>query len=191
MADDFEVLARFVLEQQFSIGTAKFEFADADEDFKANDPMLHAKHGRKLLGSEQVVFYADADRTIESFRFTVRDLGSARARVVVRDPDDQPVGEIRFDESRAKWRVQPEDGVELVGAEPVSAGSIFRRLADTDLGAPTFVFHRPDGAVAFSIKKSASPLTGDRYEIALADPGVDVRLLAALAVAMDIEADED
>jgi uncharacterized protein YxjI len=113
------------------------------------------------------------------------DLG---ATYDVTDANGAPIGLFRknFKESllRSTWHLEQPGYVQMVGRETNQLVAILRRFVDSLSWLPYhFEFVTGDGRPAFSVVKKWG--LRDKYVVTVHDGGLDRRLVAAMAVALD------
>lgn len=185
---------RFFVRQKITIMVNRYEILAANPDGTEGRLLAFAEQKRMKL-KEEVTFFADTAKTRPVFSFKARQRLDVRAEHDVLDEHGQPIGWFKkeFGASllRSTWHLSGP-GFEAIGKERRPGIAILRRVWDVipyigEIWVP-FVFH-----FDFTDKATGQPVLSseriksirDRYDITVADPRVDFRLAAAMAVALD------
>jgi len=142
---------------------------------------------KRMALKEQVTFFADESRTIPVFGFRSRAVLDVKGVTDVVDATGQPLGTFRKDFAasllRSTWYVEAPGLPTITGQERNVLIAILRRFV-LEFLPYHFDFTRPDGSLVMSVDKKFA-FGRDSYDVALHEPGLDRRLAAAVAVALD------
>ena len=149
--------------------------------------MLAFAQQKRLAFKEQVTLYADDTKQVPVLGFRARQVIDLGATYDVVDGAGQPIGLFRknFAESllRSTWHLTQPGYGELVGRESNLTVAILRRFIDSLSWLPYHFDFVIGDRPAFSVVKKWG--LRDRYVVTIHDPGLDRRLVCAMAVALD------
>jgi uncharacterized protein YxjI len=190
----------FLLRQRFRPVVNQYEFSLPDADGSPGRPIAFVEQ-KRFKFKEDIRFYADDSKQVETMRIKARQRFDPRARYDVTDAQGTKIGEIQkvFGESllRSTYRIYDAQGEEVAKAtEHNIIVALFRRL----IGLVPFIgeflellpipyhfdFLRDDRVLGTNRRMSWK--LRDTYEIDMSgDPerSVDRRLILAIAVGMD------
>jgi uncharacterized protein YxjI len=188
-----EILAApaYVLElrQRFTPLQNRYDLVRLDGN-GAEAELAYAEQKRFAL-KERVTFWSGRDKNQVAFTIGARNILELAGTYDVADPTGQVLATIRKDLAasflRSTYQVELGGG-RLTGQERGPVRAVLRRIVGlaTDFPWPLpiqFDFVTPDGRVVLSIERRMR--LRDVYEIRVADGGLDWRVPAALAVAVD------
>lgn len=178
-------LDRFVVRQRITPVVNRYEIRTPAGP--GGGQVLALAQQRRLALREQVTFFADDARTVPLFSFKGRNVVDLAGATDVVDAGGQVIGVFRKDFASSLLRStyfleQPGHPV-ATGVERSPVIAIARRFLAEWLPYH-FDFTHPDGTVAMSVVKRFA-FGRDTYEVTVPDPGLDRRLAAAMAVALD------
>ncbi len=188
------VVPRFFVKQRITVMVNRYEIRAANPDGSEGHLLALAEQKRMKL-REEVVFFSDETKTRPVFSFKARQRLDVSAEHDVFDEYGTPMGWFRKDFAasllRSTWQLSAP-GIDAIGRERRPALAILRRVWNYlpvvgNIWVP-FVFHfdfvdtRTGRTVLVSERQKA---VRDRYEIAVPDPALDIRVAAAMAVALD------
>jgi len=185
---------RFFVNQKITVMVNRYDILAANPDGTPGALIAFAQQKRMTM-KEQVTFYADESKTRALFSFKARQMLDVRAEHEVFDEHGQPLGTFRkeFGASllRSTWRLDA-NGIQAVGQERRLGIAILRRVWNLipylgDVWVP-FVFHfdfvdQPAGLTVMVSERQLA--VRDRYDVTVADPRLDFRVAASMAVALD------
>lgn len=185
---------RFFVRQRITLMVNRYEITAANPDGSEGALLAFAEQKRMKL-KEEVQFFADTAKTRPVFSFKARQRLDVHAEHDVLDEHAQPIGSFtkEFGASllRSTWHLSGP-GLDSHGQERRPVIAILRRVWTFipflgDLWVP-FVFHfdftdKATGQPVMSSERKKS--IRDRYDVTVADPRLDFRLAAAMAVALD------
>ncbi|MCF6736289.1 hypothetical protein [Blastococcus sp. KM273129] len=188
------VVPTFFVRQRVTMMVNRYEVLAANPDGSEGRLLALAEQKRMKL-REEVVFFADAGKSRRAFSFKARQRLDVGAEHDVLDEHGQPIGYFRKDFGasllRSTWHLSAP-GVEAVGRERNPFIAVLRRVWDLipflDAIPMPFVFH-----FDFTDSRSGAPVMSsqkrialrDHYTVTVPDPRLDVRVAAAMAVALD------
>lgn len=185
---------RFFVRQRITLMVNRYEIYAATPD-GAEGQLLAFAQQRRMKLKEEVEFYTDDTRTRRVFSFRARQRLDVRAEHDVHDENGRPLGTFRkaFGASllRSTWHLSGP-GLEATGRERRPLIAILRRVWTLipylgDVWVP-FVFHFDfvdDATGAPVMTSERRKAIRDRYDVTVADPRLDFRLAASMAVALD------
>jgi uncharacterized protein YxjI len=179
-------LDRFVVRQRITPMVNRYEIRSPAAADGPGDVLALAQQKRMAL-REQVTFFADDSRSVALFGFRSRAVLDVAGTTDVVDGDGQVIGVFRKDFAASLLRTtyfleQPGHPV-ATGVERSAAMALVRRFL-AEWVPYHFDFTHSDGTVAMSVDKRFA-FGRDTYEVTVPDPGLDRRLAAAMAVALD------
>jgi uncharacterized protein YxjI len=153
----------------------------------SDGPQVAFVEQKRLALKEQVTIYTDESKQYVLAGFKARrviDLGSGYD---VTDGNGHPIGMFRKDFAssllRSTWHLEQAGRPPITGQERSQAVAIIRRFVDSLSWLPYHFDFGPAGQRAFSVEKKWG--LRDRYVVDIADPGLDRRMVIAMAVAVD------
>jgi uncharacterized protein YxjI len=191
---------RFVLRQRIRPVINQYEFSLLNPDGSPGTPFCFVEQ-KRFKFKEDIRFYSDESKTVETVRIKARQRFDPRARYDVTDADGTKIGEIQkvFGESllRSTYRLYDGNGDEVAKATEKSLlVALFRRLvafvpylgnfADFLPIPYHFDFRRGDQVLGTHTRKAWK--LRDTYTIDMSgDPerSIDRRLILTIAVGMD------
>ncbi len=180
-------LDRFVIRQRITPMVNRYEIRAPAGNGDANGEMLALAQQKRVAVREQITFFADEQRKVPLFGFKARNVVDVAGAADVVDGSGQIIGVFRKDFGasllRSTYYLEQPGHPIAKGVERSQAIAIVRRFL-SDWLPYHFDFTHPDGTVAMSVVKRFA-LGRDRYEVTVPDPGLDRRLAAAMAVALD------
>ncbi|MBC9712120.1 hypothetical protein H9Y04_05995 [Streptomyces sp. TRM66268-LWL] len=168
---------------------------------------------KRMAFKEKVTLYTDASKERVFAQFRARNVIDVGATYDVTDPSGGELGSLRKDFKRSllrsTWYLEQPGAARAKGEESNAALAIVRRVweflpflnaipfawpyhftfrsqsapQDGAAGKPAGAEGASDGAPAFSVTKKFA--LRDRYQVDIADPRLDRRLVIAQAVALD------
>jgi hypothetical protein len=148
--------------------------------------LLATAQQKRLAFKEQVTFYSDPDRGTPVFGFKARQRLDLGAGYDVTDATGAAVGFFRKDVAQSLLRTTYHlegEGVRATGQERSLPIALIRRVVDVPLPFHFDFRDEATGAVVLSSTKKFA--LRDRYLVDVPDPRIDLRLAAAIAVALD------
>ena len=171
-------LDRFVVRQRITPMVNRYEIRAPGPDGGKGGEVLALAQQKRMALREQVTFFADEQRTVPVFGFKSRN---------VVDSSGQVIGVFRKDFGasllRSTYYLEQPGHPVATGVERSQWMAVLRRFVVEWLPYH-FDFTHPDGTVAMSVDKKFA-FGRDMYEVSVPDPGLDRRLAAAMAVALD------
>lgn len=151
---------------------------------------------KRMAFKEQVTVYTDESKSVPLFGFKARQVMDFGATYDVTGPDGSPIGLFRkmFKQSllRSTWQLEQPGVGTSTGQERNSGIAVLRRVWSLlpiigDIPVP-FIFH-----FDFTVDGSGQPVMAvekrwgfrDRYDVQVKEPGLDRRLVIAMAIALD------
>lgn len=179
-------LDRFVVRQRITPMVNRYEIRMPGPDGGSGEVLALAQQKRMAL-REQVTFFADEGRTVPLFGFKARNVMDVSGTTDVVDAAGQGIGVFRKDFAasllRSTYYLEQPGHPVATGVERSPVMAVLRRFLAEWLPYH-FDFTHPDGTVAMSVDKKFA-FGRDTYEVSVPDPGLDRRLAAAMAVALD------
>ncbi|MGW0434142.1 hypothetical protein ACWDV4_16580 [Micromonospora sp. NPDC003197] len=142
---------------------------------------------KRMAFKEQVTLYTDDTKQVPVLGFKARQVMDLGATYDIVDPNGTALGLFRKDFKksllRSTWHVeQPGIGM-ATGQERNVTVAILRRFIDSLAWLPYHFDFTIDGQVAFSVDKKWG--LRDRYVVDIHHPGLDRRVVIAMAVGLD------
>lgn len=176
---------RFYVQQKITMLVNRYEVLEALPDGSVGRLYAFAEQKRMAL-KEQVTFFTDASRTTPLFGFKARAVMDLNAGYDITDADGQPLGFFKkeFGASllRSTFRLQGP-GYAGVGQERSLFVALLRRFTEFDFLPLHFDYVGDGGEPLLSVERQAS--LRDKYTVTVPDQRIDLRVAAAIAVAMD------
>ncbi len=165
----------------------RYRILSTDDTDQPGDLIAFAEQKRLKL-KEEIFFFADEIKTTLLFSLKSRQVVDLHARTDILDETGDEIGwfEKDFATSLASstWHLHYA-GVEAIGTERSTAIAIVRRVLNN---LPLrFHFDFADtttGEAVLAVERQRS--LRDRYDVTVADPRLDFRIAAAMAVALDV-----
>ena len=177
---------RFFVKQRITMMVNRYEILAANPDDTPGGLVAVAQQ-KRMAFKEEVTFFADEQRTRPVFAFKARRRLDLSAGYDVTDEHGRQIGffkkELGASLLRSTFRIEGP-GYVGTGTERSQLVALVRRF--TDLPFLRFHFDFTDdasGQLLFSSDRQAS--LRDRYTVDVADPRIDFRVAAAVAVALD------
>ncbi len=175
-------LNQFVVRQRFSVMVNRYEIRPS-----ADGEVLALAQQKRMSFKEQVTFFADEQRTVPVFGFKSRNVLDVRGVTDVLDERGAPIGTFSKDFGasllRSTWHIDQPGRPRTTGAERNFLIALLRRFTDIDFLPYHFDFTLDGGQPVMSVERAWT--LRDTYEVTVHDPGLDRRLAAAMAVALD------
>lgn len=178
-------LPRFFVKQRLTLMVNRYEIRAANPD-GSEGPIIAMAQQKRLAFKEQVTFYQDEARTIPVFSFRARQVLELAAVYDVFDAAGTPIGYFQKDFGKSLLRSSFHlggPGINAYGQERNELIAVLRRVIDFPF---SFHFDFTDTATGQVVMSSERQFTlRDRYTVTVADPRLDFRLAAAMAVGLD------
>jgi uncharacterized protein YxjI len=175
-------LNQFVVRQRLAMMVNRYEIRPS-----ADGPVLALAQQKRMSFKEQVTFYADEQRTLPVFGFKSRNVLDVRGVTDVVDEVGTPIGEFSKDFGasllRSTWHLDQPGRPRVTGAERNMVIALLRRFTEIDFLPYHFDFSAEGGQPVMSVERAWA--VRDTYTVTVHDPGLDRRLAAAMAVALD------
>jgi uncharacterized protein YxjI len=175
-------LNQFVVRQRITMMVNRYEIRPSRDG-----EVLALAQQKRMSLKEQVTFFADEQRTVPLFGFKSRNVLDVRGATDVFDESGNSIGMFSKDFAasllRSTWHIDPPGRARITGAERNMLVAILRRFTDIDFLPYHFDFSLDGGQPAMSVERAWA--LRDTYTVTVHDPGLDRRLAAAMAVALD------
>ncbi len=175
-------LDQFVVRQRLTMMVNRYEIRPS-----ADGQILALAQQKRMTFKEQVTFFADEGRSVPLFGFKSRNVLDVRGVTDVLDENGAPIGEFSKDFGasllRSTWHIDQPGRPRVTGAERNMVIAILRRFTDIDFLPYHFDFTLDGGQPVMSVERAWA--VRDVYRVTVHDPGLDRRLAAAMAVALD------
>jgi uncharacterized protein YxjI len=175
-------LNQFVVRQRFSVMVNRYEIRPSHDG-----EVLALAQQKRMSFKEQVTFFADEQRSVPVFGFKSRNVLDVRGVTDVLDERGAPIGTFSKDFGasllRSTWHIDQPGRPRTTGAERNFLIALLRRFTEIDFLPYHFDFTLDGGQPVMSIERAWA--VRDTYTVTLHDPGLDRRLAAAMAVALD------
>jgi hypothetical protein len=149
--------------------------------------MIALAQQKRLALKEKITFYADENRTVPLFSFAARNVMDVSGATDVFDASGQAIGTFskNFGASLmvSTWHLDQPGLPRITGTERSTAIAMLRRFVFEALPYH-FDFLTQDGELAMSVDKKFA-FGRDSYDVMVPHVGLDRRLVAAMAVALD------
>ncbi|GGD16577.1 hypothetical protein GCM10007231_14410 [Nocardioides daphniae] len=179
-------LPRFYVRQKITLMVNRFEIYAADPATGEQGQLMAFAEQKRFAFKEQVTFFSDASKTRAVFGFRARQVIDLNAGYDITDEVGAPLGYFKkdFAQSLLQTTFHVEGaGFAGSGKERSLLFALLRRFAD--LPVPIhFDYVDSAGAPLLSITRKFA--VRDQYDVQVADPRVDFRVAAAIAVGMDV-----
>jgi uncharacterized protein YxjI len=175
-------LNQFVVRQRIALMVNRYEIRPSRDG-----EVLALAQQKRMSFKEQVTFFADEQRTAPVFGFKSRNVLDVRGVTDVVDERGAPIGAFSKDFGasllRSTWHIDQPGRPRITGAERNMVIALLRRFTDVDFLPYHFDFALEGGQPAMSVERAWA--VRDTYTVTVHDPGLDRRLAAAMAVALD------
>ncbi len=175
-------LNQFVVRQRITMMVNRYEIRPSRDG-----EVLALAQQKRMSLREQVTFFADEQRTVPVFGFKSRNVLDVHGITDVLDESGRPIGTFSKDFAasllRSTWHIDQPGRGRITGAERNILIAILRRFTDIDFLPYHFDFSLDGGRPAMSVERAWT--LRDTYAVTVHDPGLDRRLAAAMAVALD------
>ncbi len=175
-------LNQFVVRQRIALMVNRYEIRPTPDG-----EVLALAQQKRLAFKEQVTFYADEQRTVPVFGFKSRNVMDVRGVTDVLDEAGAPIGQFSKDFGasllRSTWHIDQPGRGRVTGAERNMIIALLRRFTEIDFLPYHFDFTADGGQPVMSVERAWA--VRDTYTVTIHDPGLDRRLAAAMAVALD------
>ena len=175
-------LNQFVVRQRLTMMVNRYEIRPTPDG-----QVLALAQQKRMSLKEQVTFYADEQRSTPVFGFKSRNVMDVRGVTDVLDEAGAPIGTFSKDFGasllRSTWHIDQPGRPRITGAERNMLIAVLRRFSDIDFLPYHFDFALEGGPPAMSVERAWA--VRDTYTVTVHDPGLDRRLAAAMAVALD------
>ncbi len=186
-------LSKFFVRQKITLMVNRYEIVAPNEAGGEGEVVAFAQQ-KRMSFKESVTFYRDDSKSEALFSFKARQGLDVRAEHDVFDSNGQPIGYFKkeFGASllRSTWRLT-YGTVSALGQERRPWVAILRRLWDFipvigDIWVP-FIFHFDfvDQSGNTVLTSERQKTMRDKYTITVPDDGLDFRIAASVAVALD------
>ncbi|MFX0593461.1 hypothetical protein [Melissospora conviva] len=150
-------------------------------------PMLAFAQQKRMAFKEQVTLYTDDTKQVPVLGFKARQVMDLGATYDVTDANGAPIGLFRKDFKasllRSTWIVEQPGVGPMTGQERSFPIALLRRFVNSLSWLPYHFDFVLDGQVAFSVEKKWG--LRDRYVVNINHPGLDRRVVMAMAVGLD------
>jgi uncharacterized protein YxjI len=175
-------LNQFVVRQRLAMMVNRYEIRPSPDG-----EVLALAQQKRMSFKEQVTFFADEQRTVPVFGFKSRNVLDVRGVTDVVDEVGRPIGEFSKDFGasllRSTWHLDQPGRPRVTGAERNMIIALLRRFTEIDFLPYHFDFSAEGGQPVMSVERAWA--VRDTYTVTIHDPGLDRRLAAAMAVALD------
>jgi uncharacterized protein YxjI len=175
-------LNQFVVRQRLAMMVNRYEIRPSPDG-----EVLALAQQKRMSFKEQVTFFADEQRTVPVFGFKSRNVLDVRGVTDVVDEAGRPIGEFSKDFGasllRSTWHLDQPGRPRVTGAERNMIIALLRRFTEIDFLPYHFDFSAEGGQPVMSVERAWA--VRDTYTVTIHDPGLDRRLAAAMAVALD------
>ena len=175
-------LNQFVVRQRIAMMVNRYEIRPSRDG-----EVLALAQQKRMSLKEQVTFYADEQRTVPVFGFKSRNVMDVRGVTDVLDESGAPIGQFSKDFGasllRSTWHIDQPGRGRVTGAERNMIIALLRRFTEVDFLPYHFDFTADGGQPVMSVERAWA--VRDTYTVTIHDPGLDRRLAAAMAVALD------
>lgn len=179
-------LNAFRVRQRITPMVNRYELRTIQPDGSHGELLALAQQKRMAL-REKITFYADENRTTPVFSFAARNVMDVSGTTDVFDAAGRAIGTFskNFGASLlvSTWHLDQPGLPQITGTERSTAVALIRRFVFEALPYH-FDFVTPDGELAMSVDKKFA-WGRDSYDVAVPHAGLDRRLVAAMAVALD------
>ncbi|GGQ76388.1 hypothetical protein GCM10010267_44370 [Streptomyces griseorubens] len=183
---------RFTVTQRATLKTDRYLVTGTGPDGSESRVLAYAEQRRFSL-REELTFYTDETKSQVAFTVRERTLLDPGEGFDVLDAEGKPIGAFhqRFFTSlvRSTWVLEQPGAPDAVGRERNRFVAVLRRAWDwlpLDLVPFAWPYHfdfESDGKPVMTVDKKIG--LRDRYLVEVTDPGLDLRLAVAQAVALD------
>jgi uncharacterized protein YxjI len=177
---------RMIVRQRVRLMVNQYEVHAVGQD-GSEGPLLAFAQQKRMAFKEQVTLYADDTKQRPVLGFKARQVIDLGATYDVTDAAGAAIGLFRKDFKRSllrsTWIVEQPGLGAAVGQERNTVVALLRRFVDYLSWLPYHFDFVVDGRPAFSVVKKWG--LRDRYLVEVQEPGLDRRLVIAMAVALD------
>ena len=178
---------QLIIRQRIRLMVNQYEVHGVTADGQEAGVLAFAQQ-KRMAFREQVTIYTDPTKQTPLLGFKARQVIDLGATYDVTDAAGRPIGLFRknFGASllRSTWHLEQPGHAQMVGQETNLVVAILRRFVDYLSWLPYHFQFTVDGTrPAFSVVRKWG--LRDRYLVTIDDPGVDRRLVVAMAVALD------
>jgi uncharacterized protein YxjI len=161
-------------------------------DASGQESALAYAEQKRFALKEKVTFWAGADKSQVAFTIGARNVLEIAGTYDILGPSGEPLGTARKNLAasmlRSTYELELPGGVQFTGQERGPVKAVLRRVVGlvSDFPWPfpiQFDFVAPSGDVLLSVERQFR--LRDAYRVTVADPNLDWRVAAALAVAVD------
>lgn len=181
-----QAVQRLLVRQRIRMMVNQYEVYTEGPDGNEGELLAFAQQ-KRMAFKEQVTLYTDDSKATPALGFKARQVMDLGATYDVTDAAGQPVGLFRknFGKSllRSTWHVEQPGLGEITGQERNQLVSLVRRFIDSLSWLPYHFDFTLGGEPVFSVDKRWG--LRDRYVVDIAHPGIDRRLVIAMAVGLD------
>ena len=175
-------LNQFVVRQRIAMMVNRYEIRPSRDG-----EVLALAQQKRMSLKEQVTFFADEQRTVPVFGFKSRNVLDVSGTTDVLDESGRPIGAFSKDFGasllRSTWHIDQPGRPRITGAERNMIIALVRRFTEIDFLPYHFDFTAEGGQPVMSVERAWA--VRDTYTVTVHDPGLDRRLAAAMAVALD------
>ena len=177
---------QLIIRQRIRLMVNQYEVHSVLGDGTEGELLAFAQQ-KRMAFKEQVTLYTDDTKQVPVLGFKARQVMDLGATYDIVDPNGNALGLFRKDFKksllRSTWHVeQPGIGV-ATGQERNAAVAVLRRFVEALSWLPYHFDFTIDGQVAFSVDKKWG--LRDRYVVDIHHPGLDRRVVIAMAVGLD------
>jgi uncharacterized protein YxjI len=177
---------QLIVRQRIRLMVNQYEVLAAGPDGSEGELLAYAQQ-KRMAFREQVTLYSDDTKQQPVLGFKARQVLDLGATYDVTDAGGSAIGLFRkdFKQSllRSTWHLEQPGLGAMIGQERNMAVAILRRFVDSLSWLPYHFDFVLDGQPAFSVIKKFG--LRDKYVVEIHHPGLDRRLVVAMAVALD------
>ncbi|MDG4827867.1 hypothetical protein O7627_00955 [Solwaraspora sp. WMMD1047] len=177
---------QLIVRQRIRLMVNQYEVLAAGPDGGEGELLAYAQQ-KRMAFREQVTLYSDDTKQQPVLGFKARQVLDLAATYDVTDAGGSAIGLFRkdFKQSllRSTWHLEQPGLGAMIGQERNMAVAILRRFVDSLSWLPYHFDFVLDGQPAFSVIKKFG--LRDKYVVEIHNPGLDRRLVVAMAVALD------
>jgi uncharacterized protein YxjI len=177
---------QLIVRQRIRLMVNQYEVRAAGPDGSEGELLAYAQQ-KRMAFREQVTLYSDDTKQQPVLGFKARQVIDLGATYDVTDAGGGAIGLFRkdFKQSllRSTWHLEQPGLGAMIGQERNMAVAILRRFVDSLSWLPYHFDFVLAGQPAFSVIKKFG--LRDKYVVEIHNPGLDRRLVVAMAVALD------